>query len=139
MRSVWGAGYGDAPPAIFQTPEEFRRQGHLYRGLRWLSVDEARPTSGVEGDIFKVFVTGGPLCLRKNHESETHHATWAKCGKSWAMNPDDAPYVPSAERNLYKRRLRCLRMRPKFSASQEESGPGNGIFLADDSIRDWVE
>ena len=54
------------------------------------------------------------------------------------MNPDDAPYVPSAEQNSYRRRLRCARMRSKFPPSQEESGPRNGISLADDSISDWL-
>ena len=71
MRSVRGTGFGGAQPSIFQTPGEFRRQGHPYRGLRWLSVGEARPTSGINEDNFKVFVTGGPLCLRGNHEAET--------------------------------------------------------------------
>ena len=97
-----------------------------------------RPTSGADEDISNVFVTGPPLCLRENHEAETHYATWAKCGKSWAAHPDDVPYVPSADRPSYRRRLRCVRMRSKFSANPDESDPRDGVYLADDSIRDWL-
>ena len=32
MSSVWGTGRAVAPPSIFQTCEEFRKQGHMYRG-----------------------------------------------------------------------------------------------------------
>ena len=32
MGTIWGTGHAAAPPSIFQTPEEFRRQGHLYMG-----------------------------------------------------------------------------------------------------------
>ena len=52
-----------APPPLLQTPEEFRRQGHLYRGIKWISYDEGRPNLGVEEGVFKLFVSGGPLCL----------------------------------------------------------------------------
>ena len=70
-----------APPSLLQTPEEFRRQGHLYRGLKWISFDEGRPSLGVEEDVFKLFVSGGSLCLGENHEPETQFADWPRCGK----------------------------------------------------------
>ena len=34
MGSIRGTGRAVAPPSIFQTPEEFSRQGRLYRGMR---------------------------------------------------------------------------------------------------------
>ena len=79
MSAVWGTGHAVAPPSILQTSEEFRRQGHLYRGAKWISVDESRPTVGIEEDVFKIFVSGGDICLRENHEAETHFANWARC------------------------------------------------------------
>ena len=33
MGAVWGAGRSVAPPSILQTSEEFRTQGHIYRGV----------------------------------------------------------------------------------------------------------
>ena len=115
MGAVWGGGHMVAPPSLLQTPEEFRTQGHLYRGLKWISFEEGRPTLGVEEDIFKLFVPGGSLCLRGNREAETHFADWSRCGKSWAMNPDDVPRVPSATESAYRRRIRCVRMRARGS------------------------
>ena len=106
MQAVWGAGKFDAPPSIFHIPEEFRRQGHLYRGARWLSIDESKPAMGMEEDAFKLFVSGGSLCLRKNSEAETHYDNWSRRGETWAMNPDDIPRVASAMESPYKRRLR---------------------------------
>ena len=76
MRAVRGTGFPDAPPSILQTPEEFRRQGNLYRGLRRLPVDEEGPTSGLEEGVFRVYVSGGLVCLRKTHESETRYESW---------------------------------------------------------------
>ena len=67
MRAVWGSGRAVAPPSILQTAEEFRKQGHLYRGVMWVSVDESKNTLGVEDDVFKIFVSGGALFLRENH------------------------------------------------------------------------
>ena len=83
MRAVWGSGHAVAPPSILQTAEEFRKQGHLYRGMRWVSVDESKNTLGIEDDVFKIFVSGGSLFLRKNHEAATHMADWSYCGESW--------------------------------------------------------
>ena len=110
----------------------------MYRGLKWISFDEGRPTLGVEEDIFKLFVSGGSLCLRKNHEAETHFADWPRRGKSWAMNPDDVPRVPSATESAYRRRIQCVRMRAWFSAKKELVDPASLVFQADDTLRDWL-
>ena len=77
MRAVWGSGHAVAPPSILQTAGGFRRQCYLYRGARRVSVDESRNALGVEGDVFEIFVSGGALFLRKNHEAEPHSADWS--------------------------------------------------------------
>ena len=48
MRAVWGSGHAVAPPSILQTAEEFRKQGHLYRGMRWVSVDKSKNNIGIK-------------------------------------------------------------------------------------------
>ena len=63
--SIWGTGHAVDPPSIFQTPDEFRRQWHLYRGMRWMSVGDGRRTLGIEEDVFKIFVSGGAPFFRK--------------------------------------------------------------------------
>ena len=138
MRSVWGTGYGFASPAISQRREEFRRQRHRYRGLRWLSVGEERPTSGIEGDMSKVSVTVGRPPLSWNREAETHYATRTKFGKRRATNPDNAPNVPSAGQTSYRRRLRRERARSKLSANPEEPDHRDGVLLSDDTTRGWA-
>ena len=82
MGSVWGSGHIVPPPSLLQTPEEFRRQCHLYRGLKRVDIVRRRdPHSRHRGGIFKLFVSGGSLCLGENHEPETQFADWPRCGK----------------------------------------------------------
>ena len=59
MGAVWGTGRAVAHPSILQTVAEFRRQCRLYRGTQWISVDERKPTMGIEEDAFKIFVSYG--------------------------------------------------------------------------------
>ena len=120
MGAVWGSGHMAAPPSLLQTPEEFRRHGHLYRGIKWISFDEGRPTLGVEEDVFKLFVSGGSLCLGGNREAEIHFAGRPRCGKSWAMRPDGVPHVPCATESAYRRRIRCVRMRARGSPRKKK-------------------
>ena len=138
MGALWGTGRAVAPPSILQTVEEFRRQGHLYRGTKWISVDESKPAMGIEEDAFKIFVSCGGLCLRRNREAETRFVEWSRRGETWSMNPDDVPHVPSATESAYKRRLRCVVMRSKFSQDPDEVCPGSRIYLAGDTLKDWI-
>ena len=75
------------------------------------------------GDVFKLFVSAGSLCLRKNREAETHYDNWTRCGETWAMNPGDMPHFPSAMESSYERRLRRVRMRARFTSLPTEVGP----------------
>ena len=52
MGSIWGNAPAVAPPSIFQTPEGIRRKWHLYRDMRWVSVDASRRALGIEEDVF---------------------------------------------------------------------------------------
>ena len=133
-----GPGHAVAPPSILHPAGEFRKYGHLYRGMRRVSFDESRNTIGIEGDVFEIFVSGGALFLRKNRAAATHIADWAYCGKSWAMNPDDVPHVPIALDAAYSRRIRCVRMRAKFTANLEEIDPEGGVYQKDDTLKDWI-
>ena len=120
MGEVWGIGHMVVPPSLLLTPEEFRMKCHLYRGLKWISFDERSPTLGVEEDIFKLFVSGGSLCLGGNREAEIHFAGRPRCGKSWAMRPDGVPHVPCATESAYRRRIRCVRMRARGSPRKKK-------------------
>ena len=48
---------------------------------------------GMEDDVFKLFVSGGSLRLRKTHEAETRYDNWARRGEIWAVRPDDIPHA----------------------------------------------
>ena len=54
------------------------------------------------------------------------------------MNPNDVPRVPSATESAFRRMVRCVRMRARFSAKKEVVGPAALIFQADDAHRDWL-
>ena len=79
-RAVWGSGHSEASGAMMQAEEEFRKQGHLYRKLRWMSFDESKPSTGLSEEIFKLFCSGGMLALRRNREAETRFASWGYTG-----------------------------------------------------------
>ena len=85
-----------------------------------------------------LFVSGGSLCLRENREDETHYDNWIRCVETWAMNPDDIPHAPSAMGYSYKRRLRRVRMRERFTSLPTEANQEGGIFLPDDTLRAWI-
>ena len=63
-RAVWGSGNSEASGDIPQGEEEFRKQRHLYRKLRWMSFGESKPLGGLSGEIFKLLCSGGMLALR---------------------------------------------------------------------------
>ena len=93
---IGGSCRSVAPPSILQITDDFRRRPHLYRGLKFLAVDESRPTMGIEEGVFMLFVSGEELGHIEMGGAETHFAARSKCGKSWRMRPDDVPRVPIA-------------------------------------------
>ena len=40
---------------MLQVEDEFRKQGHLYRKLRWVAFDESKASSGLVEETFKLF------------------------------------------------------------------------------------
>ena len=62
MGAVRGSGHMVAHPSILQTLGGFQRQCQIYRALNWISVDEGRPALCVAVGVFRLFVSGGPLC-----------------------------------------------------------------------------
>ena len=54
------------------------------------------------------------------------------------MNPGDVPHVPIATKSAYRRMIRCVRMRARFSAKKEVVGPAALISQAGDTLRDWL-
>ena len=138
MGAVRGHFHVVSPPSLLQDPEEFRKQRPLYRGLKWVSVDEWRPTRGVEDGVFKIFASGGSRCLRRRCEPETHFADFPRCGEKWVLNPDDVPHVQISSDAAFRRRLRCVRMRARFSANEADVGPKSPIFHAGDALREWI-
>ena len=54
------------------------------------------------------------------------------------MNSDDAPHVPSALDAAYSRRIRCVRMRAKFTATVAEIDPEGGFYQKGDTLKDWI-
>lgn len=137
MGAVWGGGQMVDQPSILHAPGEFRKQGHLYRGIKWISIDEGRPHLGVEEEVFNIFVSGGSLRLRKNREPGGRLSDWPRCGKIWSLNPGDVPRVQIATASAFSRRLRCVRMRARFSAKTEEIDPQSLISQPIEALRDW--
>ena len=139
MGDVCGTCHDVAHPSILQTVEDFRMPRRLYRGAKWISVDESKPAIGIEEDAFEILVSrGGGLCLHRNRESDAHFAERPRRGGTWSMNPDDVPRVPIAAESSYRRRQRCVVARSKFSQDPDEVFQGSRIYLAVDNLKDWI-
>ena len=54
------------------------------------------------------------------------------------MNPDDAPQVPGAMESAYKRRMRCVRMRAKFTSAPGGVDPQGNIIRPGDNLKAWL-
>ena len=137
-----GTCHAVAHPSILQTVAEFRMKGNLYRGTKWISIEESKAAIGIEEAAFEIFVSCGEFPHRRNHDAETHIADRPMRDETCPMNTDDAPRVPSATESSYTRRPRCVVIRSKFSQGPDEICPGSRIYLAGDTLKDrirWTE
>ncbi|CAJ1383870.1 unnamed protein product [Effrenium voratum] len=136
MKACWGSGFGH-PSSTLQVDREFQQQGLHFLHCVMLTFDECRRDHGLAEDVLKVFVGGGKMPLRKNHEADTKYASWEFCGKNWCMNVGDVPAVPTAEERSHARRIRCCFMRSSFSNQPEEIDVQRKVFLADPEAKQF--
>ena len=135
MRAVFGSGFGCAPSSMLQTEREFQQQGSNFIQCCYLVFDECRREQGLIEDLVKVFVGGGWLPLRRNHEAETKYAHWAFAGKAWCLNVGDIPYLPTSQEISHARRFRCTFMRSHFTSNVADVDPDRKVFKADPSAK----
>ncbi|CAE6948302.1 unnamed protein product [Symbiodinium sp. CCMP2456] len=135
MRAVFGSGFGCAPSSMLQTEREFQQQGSNFIQCCYLVFDECRREQGLIEDLVKVFVGGGWLPLRRNHEPETKYGHWAFAGKAWCLNVGDIPYLPTSQEISHARRFRCTFMRSHFTSNAADVDPDRKIFKADPSAK----
>ena len=114
LKSVFGTGHGNMSSRNLQVDREFQQQGEKFLESRWLNFDECNRDAGLVEDLVKNFIAGGWIALRKNHAGETDYACWPKSGKSWLVNNDDVPHLPSAQEKSWQRRIRGLQMKNNF-------------------------
>ena len=138
MRAVFGSGFRCAPCTMLQADREFQVQGVNFIHAAFLTFDECKRDQGLVEDIVKVFVGGGWLPLRRNHEAETRYGHWPNTGKVWAMNVGDIPKVPTAEEVSHRRRFRCTYTRSKFTANHDEVDVANRVFQADPTAKEFM-
>ena len=138
LQAVFGSAFSCAPCGMLQSEREFQVQGANFIHAAFLTFDECKRDSGIMEDIVKVFVGGGWLPLRRNHEAETRYGHWACTGKVWAMNSGDIPRVPTAEEVSHQRRFRCTYMRSTFTALEEEVDIPNKVFHADPGAKSFM-
>ena len=90
MRAVFGSGFGCAPCTMLQTEREFQQQGANFIQCCYMVFDECRREQGLVEDLVKVFVGGGWLALRRNHEAETKYGHWSYAAGQRAHPADSA-------------------------------------------------
>ena len=138
MHAVFGSGFGCAPCSMLQTEREFQQQGLNFIHCSFMVFDESKRDQGIVEDQVKLFVGGGRMPLRRNHEADTKYAQWAFTGKVWNMNIGDVPYVPTAEERSHARRYRCTFMRSKFTNDASEVNVPEKIFPADPNAKAFM-
>ena len=138
MRAVFGSGFGCAPCTMLQTEREFQQQGANFIQRCYMVFDECRREQGLVEDLVKVFVGGGWLPLRRNHEAETKYGHWSYAGKVWCLNVGDIPHLPTAEEISHARRFRRTFMRSHFTSNGAEVAAERKIFRADPGAKAFM-
>ncbi|CAJ1337493.1 unnamed protein product [Effrenium voratum] len=138
MRAVFGSGFGCAPCAMLQTEREFQQQGLNFIHCGYMVFDESKRDQGIVEDQVKLYVGGGRIPLRRNHEAETKYAQWSCTAKVWNMNVGDIPFVPTAEERSHARRYRCTFMRSKFTNDVGEINFSEKTFMADPNAKAFM-
>ena len=81
-----------------------------------LTLDECRD-AGVIKDTLKLFISGGMMPLRRNHEQETHYTSFAFSAKCWLLNTADAPLLPAALETSHSREVAaCATCSPRAAS-----------------------
>ena len=137
-RAIWGSGFGYASGSILQRELEFQRQGHLLTGKAWVALDEIQRGTGLVEEAYKLFCEGGRLMLRRNHEAETHYASWECAAKTWCGNTRDIPYVPGAFDVNFARRTLCVRMESCFAFEPAKIDVARRVFPAKSGLRPFL-
>ena len=127
-----------AGQSMLQVPREFQQQGHAFVDSAWMTFDEANRELGADEASVKVFVGGGLMPLRKNHEAETHYGKYDKTGKAWCFNLGDMPSIPTAEETSHARRYRGIYHRAEFTSDETRVNPALKIFRAQPKLKDWI-
>ena len=138
LKAVFGDGHAECSASMLQQENEFRKQGYRFVMKAWMGFDEMKPNSTLEEEIFKLFVAGGFVDLRRNHEMETNSAQWNRSGKSWNGNEKDTPFVPSAREKTFTRRFRCLRLHGSYTMDSSKVDVAARVFEADTDLDEWL-
>lgn len=120
-----------------QVEREFQQQGRAFFHCMMLSFDEARRGAGLIEDVLKVFISGGLLPLRRNHEQETHYISFEYCAKNWLLNSADIPLLPAAMETSHSRRFLCTYMRNELTHDPRKVNIEQCCFLADTEAKSF--
>ena len=138
LQAAFGSGFSGGSCGLLQREREFQVQGCNFSHAIFISIDEAKGDCGILDDVFKLFIGGGSLPLRRNHESETRYGRWPFTGKVWSFNTGDTPKVATAEERSYARRVRCTYMRSTFTNIPSEVNVASKVFVADPGVKDFM-
>ena len=130
MSPVWGSAFGSCLGTMLQIPTEFQQQGHNFIDAALMTFDEAHRQHSVEEAIFKTFVAGVTMPLRRNHEGKT--------GKAWCFNVGDIPEMPTATETSYARRIRCIFHRSGFTAEVSGVDSERLVCVAKPLAKEWM-
>lgn len=131
MSACWGSGFGNPPSTMLQVDREFQQQGLNFLHCVLLTFDECRRDQGLVEDLMKVFLGGGKIPLRRNHEAETKYGSFQFVGRSWNLNAGDIPHVATAQEKSNARRYRATFMRSTITNNPEEVSVTKKVFFAD--------
>ena len=102
-----------------------------------MTVDEVRREAGLQEDTLKVFIAGGLLPMRKNHQPETTYHSFEYCAKTWLMNTADIPYLPTALETSNSRHFLCTFMRNSLTYDAEQVDVSRCVFHCDPTAKEF--
>ena len=126
-------------PTCFTVRDEFRKQGCGFVDCDVATVDEATSQCYLEEDVYKAFVSNGPLsCRMPNIGVETAMLSWPRTGKWWLLN--GAFRAPGSKvgreeaRKSWSRRHEVMELNSSYTGDPSKVDIQRGVFPADPDL-----
>ena len=140
--NIAGDSHKFVSPTVFETPEEFRKQGGQFAHARLLTIDECSGGTLLLEAVFKPFASGEHLACRPNYGKQTEYLSWRGAAIAWNCNRELPRIRVTAITKEYlmawTERITVLQTTSSFVSDPDNVDPLNHIYLANPKAKEFV-